>query len=335
MNKNVNAAEFTLTRAHVELIQRLNLKIFRDETYDNFLVPGIDDKRPFGNSFMLGDILNVMGEKPDADGNFSEEQKTAAYLLLAELPAAYQAMMENATFFPGTYLITRSAGLLQTMTTKNYVRLIPFLTGVKANPRTARYFEQVRHVCRVVMGEDPIASVRNVLRGFRANARNSTEKEDIDAMLVLLSEKTNAPARDAQTADSGPKNTRIAYMYRDGDNYKCSNEIIIPGRMDENQITRLITSLDEGEYFIPQQVDMPANDMTSLGYAFDPQSDHPWFTLYASGIEPTCQEPTENVTPEELVAKFEKAAADGWDESLWEHENEAEAIKEDDEEDGE
>lgn len=53
---------FTLKSEHIALIKRLNLKISQDYTCDNWLIPNIDPKRPFGNSGYAGRHLQFYGD---------------------------------------------------------------------------------------------------------------------------------------------------------------------------------------------------------------------------------------------------------------------------------
>ena len=46
---------------------------------------GIDDKRPFGSSFVKGDILDIIGATPEDNGSWSDEQKMYAEELYSYL----------------------------------------------------------------------------------------------------------------------------------------------------------------------------------------------------------------------------------------------------------
>lgn len=107
-------------------------------------------------------------------------------------------------------------------------------------------------------------------------------------------------------------NTKMSYMYRDSDNYKDYTEIIVCGAITEEQIDRIIGKLSDKEYFIPEQLGLPANRLDS--YAYDPDVDHPYCELGRDSFELTEEEATEDLTVDELVAKFE--AVEHWDESL-------------------
>lgn len=311
---------FQLKEEHIELVRRLNLKIYEEGTYGHGFAPEIDPKRPFGNSYMLGDVFEIMKIRPDADGKYSEDDTLAAYLLLAQLPAAYQAMMHHKTFHPGTYELPFRAGLYSAEITRNYLLLKPALDRIAKDEALAKYLPQIDAMSRSFSGDSPYYDMDRALRSYIFDDAATAFKDAIRKAIAIFQEEWAAMCRteagQAIVPAEDKANTRIEYLYRDADNYKCHNAVVIPGTMSREQIVRLMACLDEGEYFIPEQVGLPANDMQSLGYSYDEQSDHPWFQLYASGIVPTAQAPTEDVDPEALVVRFEKAAKDGWDESL-------------------
>ena len=101
-------------------------------------------------------------------------------------------------------------------------------------------------------------------------------------------------------------NTKISYMYTDGGNYKYLDNIIVKGQITTSQIKEIENSL-HAEGFIPEQIDIPV-----LRPIPENEDDHCWHTL--EDFTFTEEEPTENMTVEELVERFKKAAIDGWDE---------------------
>lgn len=103
-------------------------------------------------------------------------------------------------------------------------------------------------------------------------------------------------------------NTRISYLYRDADNYKVQNSVVICGDMTEEQQKKIIDCLDASEYFVPSQVGMPEKK-----FGCDTEADHAWFEW--QGVEETEQEPTLDITAEELVKKFENFLKRGYMES--------------------
>ncbi|MCX7923859.1 MAG: hypothetical protein N3B21_17885 [Clostridia bacterium] len=105
-------------------------------------------------------------------------------------------------------------------------------------------------------------------------------------------------------------NTKISYLYRDGDNYKKPNSVIISGEISKNQIEEIIASLDEGLYFIPSQVGLPEVRFDKLT-----ESDHCWFELLEEGIETTNEEPTIPLEADVLHKNF-LLKKENWDDTF-------------------
>ena len=96
-------------------------------------------------------------------------------------------------------------------------------------------------------------------------------------------------------------NTKITYMYRDACNYKNYGEIIVKGKYTEDQVDRILNTLDGYEYFIPEQVGFPAirfDDYT--------EDDHCWHELERNDFTLTNEKATEgDATIEDIVNRFE------------------------------
>lgn len=101
-------------------------------------------------------------------------------------------------------------------------------------------------------------------------------------------------------------NTKISYMYRDGDNYKFHYEGIVSGEISKEQVKTIISCLQDGECFIPALVGLPCD--YAAGYDYDEQSDHPFCELSEDGFTPTEAKVTVDKTVDELVAAFQKAS---------------------------
>ena len=106
------------------------------------------------------------------------------------------------------------------------------------------------------------------------------------------------------------ENTKIFYLYRDADNYKVHNEVIVKGKLDHNDIVYICSTLSEGEYFIPSQVGLPEKRFEEWT-----DSDHCWFELDEDCFEWTNDDPTINMTAEELLNNFAAAYRSGWDDT--------------------
>lgn len=107
-------------------------------------------------------------------------------------------------------------------------------------------------------------------------------------------------------------NTRIMYQYRDADNYKQFEEVVIPGEITEQDKALILSKRDEGQYFIPSQVGL--NDLQERMCSPIGESDHVWHELEEEDISLTPDEPTPNHGFEdisELVERFK--ALKEWD----------------------
>jgi len=94
-------------------------------------------------------------------------------------------------------------------------------------------------------------------------------------------------------------------MYRDAANYKTGAEVVVQGYFRWRDILKY---LDEGEYFIPQDVGL--DPVNSWAGDFDEELDHPWHELVDVGT--TQDKPTISMTGAELLAAFKTAHESGW-----------------------
>jgi len=101
-------------------------------------------------------------------------------------------------------------------------------------------------------------------------------------------------------------NTRINYLYRDADNWKTLESVVVSGQV---QFKDIKLYLREKEYFIPEQV-----GLNSLN-GYDVRIDHSWHEIGAGCFELTDDKPTIELTVKELIAKFKQAHNEGWDDS--------------------
>lgn len=107
----------------------------------------------------------------------------------------------------------------------------------------------------------------------------------------------------------GP-NTRLTYQYRDASNYKQSDSVVFSGRIIDEQLRRLAAHLDEGTYFIAEQVALP-NLRERWDTHYD--DDHVWHELVPDDdIEYTEAAPTDPRPVADFVDAF---VATDWDET--------------------
>lgn len=107
--------------------------------------------------------------------------------------------------------------------------------------------------------------------------------------------------------------TKVDYMYRDGGNFKFPGEVVVAnpdGLPAKQALKRLRAALQEGEFFIAEQLGLPR---VFPWAQYDPceETDHPWHTL--NDLQAGCFPITlPGVTLKMLVERAEKAAKDGW-----------------------
>lgn len=108
--------------------------------------------------------------------------------------------------------------------------------------------------------------------------------------------------------------TYIPYMYRDSNNYKQHACIMLTAPLTGEQTATIIGCLDEGLYFIPEQVG--AESLQHLFGGIDVEADHPWHELGdGDAIEQVgfpMGEAYGPFTPEEFTASFVAAKEEGW-----------------------
>lgn len=110
--------------------------------------------------------------------------------------------------------------------------------------------------------------------------------------------------------------TLLTYMYRDAHNYKRHGEVVVsnPDGLCVSQARKRIqASLDEGQYFIAEQLGLPVVFPWKDAKApadFNIEYDHPWHEFVA--LE-ACKLPaTVDVTLRQVVARAERAKRRGW-----------------------
>lgn len=106
-------------------------------------------------------------------------------------------------------------------------------------------------------------------------------------------------------------NVMFSYRYRDGSNCKQAGNVIFrnPEMLDDEEITERVTaSLDEGQWFIADQINVPEAFLFPRYEVTE--NDHCWHEF--SYVEATSSEPTDQRTMTEFLAEVERAAATGW-----------------------
>lgn len=92
---------FTLTEQHVKLLRKMYCD-FDDNSYDG--APAINIKRPYGNSFVAGDVAEILGEPFDDDEEDMVEEDVERFMAIhRETGTALQVCLSTLSFEPGLY----------------------------------------------------------------------------------------------------------------------------------------------------------------------------------------------------------------------------------------
>lgn len=157
---------FTLKEEHIKLIERLNFKVYADTEYDDPFIPGIDRKRPFGNSGVVYDVMQILGYEPDEEGDYKEEDTNKAEDLLVELPLALKVVVTNRTFQPGVYEVDRHGTYFQYKLMRNYKALKGALKEAEETLGGAECapgrLEHLRQICMDISGDDPWKAIQYI-----------------------------------------------------------------------------------------------------------------------------------------------------------------------------
>lgn len=94
-------------------------------------------------------------------------------------------------------------------------------------------------------------------------------------------------------------NTKIEYLYRDASNYKVWNEAVVKGEITKQQEDAVFAALrcDGDANFVPKEVGLPEK-------RFDTWTEDDVDVFELQGFEATNEEPTVEITIDELVARL-------------------------------
>jgi hypothetical protein len=93
---------FELTNDHLKLLKEMYVGWQDCETG----APEIDPKRPYGNSYVAGDVAELLGWKLDEDGGLTEYQRDKALELHRNTEYALQIVLSTQRFECGVYKLT-------------------------------------------------------------------------------------------------------------------------------------------------------------------------------------------------------------------------------------
>lgn len=93
--------QFTLTEDHLTLLGHAYVRWEDCETG----APAIDCKRPYGNSYVAGDVAEILGWPiADKEEGLTDEQRDKALALHGETLTALQIILTARDFRPGIYV---------------------------------------------------------------------------------------------------------------------------------------------------------------------------------------------------------------------------------------
>ena len=166
-----------------------------------------------------------------------------------------------------------------------------------------------KHIC-LQCGNETFVTTAHVVQDWKVDAYGNFIED-------LGTTETVAPPDDgniwtctacgAEAVVMDECNTEICYMCRDSGNYKSYEHIILPGTIGQSQKDRILNSLMDREYFIPEMVGIEAK----RNWPYDPDVDTPYWELHAADIHVTKMSATTTRTIEDLVRAFE-VCRDKW-----------------------
>lgn len=109
--------------------------------------------------------------------------------------------------------------------------------------------------------------------------------------------------------------TVFEYQYRDAANFKAQGNILLTGTTSRNDHDQLTQSLDSGEFFVAEQVKIPALYEHLYAYSDGPTTNDHAFHEF-SEMRPATPNEIKTLTPwgsvTELIAAFQEAK-NKWD----------------------
>ena len=95
---------FEVLPEHIQLLR--NMYVRWDDC--EFGAPAIDSKRPYGNSYVFGDIGEILGIEPEeneyGDKEFTDEQEAYMLELHTDTETVLQIMIDTGEMKPGVYV---------------------------------------------------------------------------------------------------------------------------------------------------------------------------------------------------------------------------------------
>lgn len=98
---------FKLTEEHIKLLKRAN--VIWDDC--EFGAPGMDPKRPYGNSDVIGDMAEILGIAYDCEAENNGAIERRLENLHRELEQALAVVLSTGKMEPGTYVTDRYSNM--------------------------------------------------------------------------------------------------------------------------------------------------------------------------------------------------------------------------------
>lgn len=109
--------------------------------------------------------------------------------------------------------------------------------------------------------------------------------------------------------------TTLNYQYTDASNYKQFGTIVLDGELTAQDVADITATLDDGEHFIPWDLQLRIDELQPRMTSFPSEDDHVWHALHlaAREVSETAPEGAVLIDAREFVKAFAKVKAKGWD----------------------
>lgn len=111
------------------------------------------------------------------------------------------------------------------------------------------------------------------------------------------------------------KNLKLNYFYRDASNYKTpGHELIFAGPISPIEMREIQMTCEDEQYFIPDAVGLPDSRLQfeeSGSPVYEEQDDHVFNEIFDDGLALVTEEPNQEMTAQELLARFREVRSNG------------------------
>jgi hypothetical protein len=106
LGEEMSTEFFTINADHLKLLQKANITWYGCE----FGAPGVDCKRPYGNSGVYEDIAEILGLTRNEEDEFTQDQYNLMSILHEGTKTALQICLQIGKFETGCYSSERYFG---------------------------------------------------------------------------------------------------------------------------------------------------------------------------------------------------------------------------------